>query len=268
MILSKNEGGSSMKKSFVLLSIMILCVALLAGCCLRHEWADATCSEPQTCVKCGKTEGEPLGHIWENATCEEPETCSRCGDTKGEALGHSWTEATCEAPRTCSVCSKTEGESLGHTYGAWQLNGIDVDRTRQCETCGGTESQSFDAQTIVAEFLLNTVWTGTYAEVGGEALDVTSGYGNSIRLEFDDNFGMTDIFDSDSYSGTWECLAYDLSENGIYTFTFQAVEHETGDIIDTYVLTYIPNNGSSRLNPAIGVSLGGSDYLLYALDES
>ena len=31
-----------------------------------------------------------FGHIWEGATCTAPETCSRCGATNGVALGHNW----------------------------------------------------------------------------------------------------------------------------------------------------------------------------------
>ena len=31
-----------------------------------------------------------FGHIWEGATCTVPETCFRCGVTNGVALGHNW----------------------------------------------------------------------------------------------------------------------------------------------------------------------------------
>lgn len=55
-----------------------------------HEWIDATCTQPQTCSKCGKTEGEALGHIpgdWEegtpdpvSATVEYYQVCQVCGE--------------------------------------------------------------------------------------------------------------------------------------------------------------------------------------------
>lgn len=104
-----------MKKSS---AIIVLCMMtmLLSACCIKHDFEEATCTEPSTCSKCGKTEGEALGHEWEDATCEEPETCSVCGETDGKALGHKWEDATCEEPKTCKVCDKTEGEALGHEW--------------------------------------------------------------------------------------------------------------------------------------------------------
>lgn len=79
-----------------------------------HEWQDATCTEPKTCVKCERTQGEALGHEWIEASCAEPKTCSRCGKTEGEALGHSWGEWTVirdatpttagEKVKVCSIC--------------------------------------------------------------------------------------------------------------------------------------------------------------------
>jgi|GEM_PF-1926896 len=53
-----------------------------------------------------------FGHIWEGATCTAPETCSRCGATNGVALGHSWNIATYNTPKTCSVCGITTGTKL------------------------------------------------------------------------------------------------------------------------------------------------------------
>ena len=41
-----------------------------------HEWTDATCTEPKTCVTCGETEGEALGHDYVDGVC------TRCGDVK------------------------------------------------------------------------------------------------------------------------------------------------------------------------------------------
>ena len=114
--------------------MMLLTMVVLTGCCLKHEWEEATCEDPKTCVKCGKTEGEALGHEWEKATCEEPKTCERCGETKGEPLGHEWIEASCEAPKTCKRCKKTEGEALPHE---WKSATLDAPKT--CINCGATE---------------------------------------------------------------------------------------------------------------------------------
>ena len=81
-----------------------------------HKWTPATCTEPKTCVICGKTSGEVLGHRWMPATCTEPETCKRCGETNGSALGHSWAQATCTEPETCKRCGETNGSALGHSW--------------------------------------------------------------------------------------------------------------------------------------------------------
>ncbi|MCM1217801.1 MAG: hypothetical protein NC548_25195 [Lachnospiraceae bacterium] len=96
---------------------------LLTGCHIKHEWVEATCTEPRTCSVGGETEGEALGHTWTEATCTAPKTCSVCNETEGEALGHEWIEATYDAPMTCSVCSETEGEPLPKPY-AYE-NGIE-----------------------------------------------------------------------------------------------------------------------------------------------
>ena len=83
---------------------------------LGHQWADATCTDPKTCTRCGETEGSALGHNWLAATCSDPETCNRCGTTQGSALGHTWDAATCTAPKTCSTCLTTEGDKLPHSH--------------------------------------------------------------------------------------------------------------------------------------------------------
>ena len=95
--------------------IVAAMLALLPGCCLKHEWAEATCTAPKHCVKCGETEGEALGHTWRDATCTAPKTCATCGTTQGEALGHTWVDRTMEVPKTCSVCNATEGSPISCT---------------------------------------------------------------------------------------------------------------------------------------------------------
>lgn len=105
-----------MKKKLIYGLAFIYLGTLLTGCHMKHEWVEATCTEPRTCSAGGETEGEALGHTWVEAACTEPKTCSVCGETEGEALGHEWQEATYESPKTCSVCSLTEGEPLPQPY--------------------------------------------------------------------------------------------------------------------------------------------------------
>lgn len=48
-----------MKRS-ILIILLVIILSGLSGCCLSHEWVDATYTSPKTCAKCGKTDGEPL----------------------------------------------------------------------------------------------------------------------------------------------------------------------------------------------------------------
>ena len=59
-----------------------------------HNYSAATCTEPQKCTLCGKTNGAPLGHAYRAATCETPKTCANCGATDGNPAGHKWTDIT------------------------------------------------------------------------------------------------------------------------------------------------------------------------------
>ena len=69
-------------KKIILLLVMCLVLSSLAGCCLKHDMLPATCTEPSTCSKCGKTEGEPLGHNEVTDAAVEP-TCTETGLTEG-----------------------------------------------------------------------------------------------------------------------------------------------------------------------------------------
>ncbi len=57
---------------------------------LGHDMSDATCTESAMCQRagCDYTEGEPLDHDWADADCDTPKTCLVCEETEGEALGH------------------------------------------------------------------------------------------------------------------------------------------------------------------------------------
>lgn len=71
-------------------SCFVLCLTL-CGCCMFHDWQEASCTEAKNCLKCDEQQGESLGHDWLAATCSMPKTCSRCMITEGDPLGH-WIE--------------------------------------------------------------------------------------------------------------------------------------------------------------------------------
>lgn len=104
-----------------LLTIILICLLMLAvsACGCKHQWANATCTTPMTCILCGETNGSPSGHAWVDATCTQARNCSICGTTEGTALEHSWITATCSTPKSCSLCGETDGEPLPHSIDTW-----------------------------------------------------------------------------------------------------------------------------------------------------
>ncbi len=113
-----------MKRILNIAGVLIV-VSMLSGCCVAHEWEDATCVTPKTCSTCEKTEGEALGHKWEEATCAKAKHCTVCGITEGEVLEHQWIVADYENPKMCTVCGETEGEKLKTFV---EEHGINVNR--------------------------------------------------------------------------------------------------------------------------------------------
>lgn len=152
-----------MNKRFVLIALLVMLAAVIAGCGCKHDWTDATCTEasrcrlcgahrgeasghsfqqatclePKTCTACGLKEGEALDHNWKEATCAKGEFCSYCGETKSEPLPHTWVDATCAKPKQCSVCGATEGSAVGHSW-------LDATCTtpKTCSICAGTEGEA------------------------------------------------------------------------------------------------------------------------------
>ena len=108
------------RKGAIIISTLLIAIVIVLVLSnkifVRHEWKDATCTEPRTCVICGKAEGLPLDHAWVKANCTDPATCTRCGIIEGSAIGHSWNEADCLTPKTCSKCGVTEGSAFGHDW--------------------------------------------------------------------------------------------------------------------------------------------------------
>ena len=130
---------SKVSKGFRYILCFLLFCILLHACGVitlhDHEWQDATCTTPKTCVICGDTDGDPLGHQWADATCTAPKTCTVCGETTGSPSKHDWMKATCESPKTCSVCGETAGEPLGH-YPSFLNSNRQIIRPATCQSEG------------------------------------------------------------------------------------------------------------------------------------
>lgn len=144
------ENGATNKVNKTVVIIVgviaaILCIGAIAMMilikthiiCVEHEFKAATCTEPQTCVYCGKQTGEALGHKWEEATCTKQKTCKVCGEATGDKAEHDYEMATCLAPKTCKVCGKTEGDLADHTWVAATCT-----EPKTCKVCGETEGEA------------------------------------------------------------------------------------------------------------------------------
>ncbi len=167
------------------------------GTPLYHDWKNANCENPKTCLTCGKTSGSPLGHDWKTATCDAPKICVVCRKTSGSALGHSWKEATCDAPKTCFVCNETSGSPLGHEYDS---NNVLV--------CDGCDSFRPDAETILKTAAIEMV-DGEYVSLNSAEILCFDYYGgSSYTVEL---FVHADVYDPTI--PTIHAKAYDQSGN-------------------------------------------------------
>lgn len=153
-------------------AIAVLIVLMQCTCVFgNHTFTAATCTEPETCTRCGMTQGEPLGHVYSDPTCTEREICMRCGERSGEPLGHVFLPATCTAPETCARCNATQGEPLGHVWTA-----ATYQSPATCTRCGETDGDPLKA--ACADLPLHELAVGvpvpyTTASYEDYAIDVT-----------------------------------------------------------------------------------------------
>lgn len=179
-----------MKKKVYILLAIIIAMPALSGCCISHDWKEATCTTPKTCVKCQKTEGEALGHTWAEPTCIAPKTCIVCNETEGEALGHTWKEATCTTAKTCEVCSVTDGEPLGHDWSP-----ANYQEPKICGHCAITEGEPLAPSFEEHGLIINTELDVTYDYVTMCYSD------NSILTTGHATFSNFEIFETKPESG-------------------------------------------------------------------
>lgn len=144
-----------MRKEIAILAITSVLILCLSGCACEHQWKSATCTEPKKCLKCNKTEKEPLGHAWNKGICGDFKSCKRCqviGDA-ADSTTHQWTDATCQEPKRCEICGEIEGEPLGHTWGDVQKDWLDPKQRdyRICLECDFKEFLEADSRYCLVE---------------------------------------------------------------------------------------------------------------------
>ena len=179
-----------------------------------HAWAEATCTEPNTCAVCGKTDGNALGHVWTEATCTSPKTCSICEETKGVPNGHTvsgWTELkapTCGVVgvRTgfCDTCKEDVKEEVpatgAHVYSDWKIVlqptcTAEGKKTKACKNCQYEEYANIEM--LNHNYVESIVSEATYYIAGakgtqcsscgdvGETTEYYTYYETSLRAIFD-----------------------------------------------------------------------------------
>lgn len=143
-----------MKKRLLLAVVMVSVMTMLTGCCISHEWNEATCTEAIACAKCGETEGEALGHAWEDATCTDAKACFVCGETEGEALGHELTEANYQQASVCAVCGEICGEPLQPDFEKYGLVcNVELDKVYDTVVmCYDNEDATTTAKTVFSNY--------------------------------------------------------------------------------------------------------------------
>lgn len=133
---------------------------------------------------------------WAEATCTEAETCLRCGEVSGDALGHNWLEASCTLPRHCDRCGAAEGEALGHTEGDWVITTYanllhDGEKSLPCARCRLVlDTSSYPAESI--EYYDNFGYT--FSAFAAQFNDLAEAAQISCRLEkIEDIYTVVDI---------------------------------------------------------------------------
>lgn len=235
------------KKRICLLLATILVAALFSGCCLSHEWVEATCETPRICSKCDKTDGEALGHAWNEATCEVAKTCVVCAKTEGAALGHAWADADCVTPKTCTVCGNVEGEAVGHSV-AWKQKDAD-NMEGTCSACNEYVVEAMDWEKVGPYHIVGN-WDGTKGKTTETDGFVNLPSGTTLQLREDGTGALT-------MSGT----TFDL------TWNFdRAVEQEDYENVYTMVYNYYVDGTAYQM--MITEGLGGTAYLFVYVGDT
>lgn len=113
----------------VLFATHVLCI---------HQWSEATCTEPQICSICNRTQGDPLGHEANDWKTTKEATCTAEGMEQGR----------------CIRCGELQSRTIPktpHTEGHWETT-----RDWKLNSSGGVESGEHELRCTVCGELLKT----------------------------------------------------------------------------------------------------------------
>lgn len=218
--------------TFFLVCFLILCaISWVFGSLLhKHEWLDATCTEPRTCSSCHETEGDPLGHDWMDATCTSPKKCRRCSITQGYCTDHTWIPATCTEPEQCSVCGKKRHSyslSLGHDW---------VDATyaapKTCSRCGATDGEPLQRASIEDTIEQNLYNRGRYDRWSGiPQIGQYVGMTGYIGVAYNSFlYSSTDTpYENDWFTTPWKATTYEKDKQ--FWNAVGTVDHKTQVVV-------------------------------------
>lgn len=113
----------------VLFATHVLCI---------HEWQDATCTQPQICSICKRSQGDPLGHEAAEWSTTKAATCTAEGIEQGRCI------------RCGEIQSRTIGK-LPHTEGHWETT-----KDWRLNSSGGVEAGEHVLKCTVCGELLKT----------------------------------------------------------------------------------------------------------------
>lgn len=242
---------------FITLGLFIVSIIIGIASICDHVWADATCSAPKTCIKCGQIEGTPTDHSWEAATCTAPETCILCKETRGNSLDHIWKDATCTEAKSCTLCGESLGETLGHTAGDWVIDEESRDivtatiwRRKYCSVCADITDSDLRSFPLHEDnlFLFTPEEFTERVEKIYKYLDKTV-YETEL-IAFGDNLGCV-VMDSDAVAAIMF-----MSEDGLLT----GKDTESREI-GAVVVGYYTDDISEVVNVMIGVIIACDNSL-------
>lgn len=224
-------------KKYSLVVLVGLIVLLLSGCCMSHEWVEATCTEPKTCTKCGETEGETLGHTWVDATCSEAKHCSVCGEVEGETLEHTLTEANYQEGAICSVCGEVVGEPLEADLEKYDLKcNVELNKIYdQVTMCYSDNEKTTISKTIFYNYqIFDSNEEEGFPFVEGyewRTVDVTFFYADENVILYGGDRGVCreDYYDIINHD---ESLVWDEEGMGTFTVNYKGLDYTECKLFD------------------------------------